>query len=40
MMTNIPNDSLIEAAEIRIALYFSPEGRLEERVIYRFVFAL
>jgi hypothetical protein len=34
----IPNDSLVETgAEIHIELYFSPEGRLEKRVIYRFV---
>jgi hypothetical protein len=36
----IPNDSLLDTAEIRIELYFSPEGRLRERIIYRFVFSL
>lgn len=40
LMANIPNDSLLESAEIRIELYFSPEGRLNHRVIYRFVYAL
>jgi hypothetical protein len=35
--TRIPNDSLLESAEIRVELYFSPEGRLKKRVIYRFV---
>ena len=33
----IPNDSLSGWAEIRIELYFSPEGRLEKKSIYRFV---
>jgi hypothetical protein len=36
----IPNDSLLESAEIRIELYFSPDGRLQERSIYRFVCCL
>ena len=36
----VPNDSLLESAEIRIELHFSPEGRLQKRVIYRFVFSL
>jgi hypothetical protein len=33
----VPNDTLFEAAEIRITLYFSPNGRLIRRDIYRFV---
>jgi hypothetical protein len=36
----VPNDSLLESAEIRIEVYFSPDGRLKERVIYRFVYSL
>lgn len=40
LMATIPNDRLLESAEIRIALMFSPEGRLEKRVITRFVYSL
>jgi hypothetical protein len=40
LAATIPNDSLLESAEIRIELYFSREGRLEKRVIYRFVYSL
>lgn len=40
LAATIPNDSLLESAEIRIELYFSPEGRLQKRVIYRFVYSL
>lgn len=29
----VPNDSLLDTAEIRIEDYFSPEGRLRERII-------
>lgn len=36
----IPNDSLLESAEIRIQVYFSPEGRLIKRSIYRFIYSL
>lgn len=36
----IPNDSLLQTADIRIEVYFSPEGRLRRRVIYRFVYSL
>lgn len=40
LSTKIPNDTLLESAVIWIELYFSPEGRLEKRVIYRFVYCL
>jgi hypothetical protein len=40
LSATIPNDSLLDSAEIFIALYFSPEGRLEKRIIYRFIYSL
>jgi hypothetical protein len=40
LAVTIPNDSLLDSAEICIELYFSPEGRLNKRVIYRFVYSL
>ncbi|MDY3561866.1 hypothetical protein R5W23_003294 [Gemmata sp. JC673] len=36
----IRNDSFLESAEIRIDLDFSSDGRIRERSIYRFVYAL
>ena len=36
----IPNDSLIDAAEIRIYLYFDEHGRLRKWSVHRFVFSL
>jgi hypothetical protein len=36
----IPNDSWANHAEIEIELYFTAEGRLHTRVIYRFVYSL
>jgi hypothetical protein len=36
----IANDSLTEAAEIRIELYFSRDQQLRRRVVYRFVYGL
>jgi hypothetical protein len=36
----VPNDGLLDSAEIRIEVHFSPEGRLTKRSIYRFVYSL
>jgi hypothetical protein len=35
----IPNDSLLDTAEIRIELYFDETGRLYKRSIERFVYS-
>lgn len=35
----VPNNSLLETAEIHIDLFFSPEGLLTERSIYRFIYS-
>ena len=40
LMSTIPNDSLFESAEIRIELYYDSLGRLERKLIYRFVYSL
>ena len=37
--STIPNDSLLDSAEIRIELYFNEDGRLRERIIYRVVYS-
>ncbi|VTR93260.1 unnamed protein product [Gemmata massiliana] len=36
----VPNNSLVSNAEIRIELYFSADGKLKDRVIYRHVYTL
>ncbi len=36
----VPNNSLISNAEIRIELYFSADGKLKDRVVYRHVYTL
>ena len=36
----VPNNTLLNTAEIRIFLYFSPEGGLNYRKIYRFSYSL
>ncbi len=40
LSAKVPNDSLLDSAEINIQLYFSPEGQLQKRVIYRFIISL
>ncbi len=40
LSAHVPNDTLVESAEIRIYLYFDRQGRLVKRSIDRFVFSL
>jgi len=40
LLATIPNDSLLESAEIRIAIYFDEDCQLTKIDIYRFVYCL
>jgi hypothetical protein len=40
LTTTIPNNTLLESAEIQIFLYFDDRGRLRERVVRRLVYSL
>ena len=40
LMTIIPNDTLVESAEVQIFLYFDDTGKLRERIIRRVVYSL
>lgn len=36
----VPNNSFVNSAEIRIALFFNAQSRLEKRIVYRFIYSV